>query len=303
MHRFWSRYLGPIMETLQPRRIMEIGAEFGSNTSHILEYCRRTGARADIVDPVALPELSAVMSRYPEVHTYHPKMSVAAIPTIDTPDLAFVDGDHNWRTVYTELTLLYARALETGATPPMIVAHDCAWPYARRDMYYAPEQFAPADRHEFAYRGILPGLSELTEQGLNGHLANATHEGGPENGVLTGIEDFVAATRTEVTLHVLPFFNGLGIVIPAARMTPALKKLVASFYSGKAMLETCKAIEEESMYLRAEMVQLGMKMTRRTEALERARALLDERAARIEALEAQLAASAPKRAKAKASAG
>jgi hypothetical protein len=297
MHRFWTRYIGPVIETVQPRRIIEIGAEFGWNTTHILQYCRRAGAHADIIDPVALPSLVTVLSQFPEVHAYHSMKSVDAIPALDTPDIAFVDGDHNWRTVYTELNLLYDRALQTGATPPLILAHDCAWPYARRDMYYAPEEFNPVDRHKFAYRGILPGQSELTEEGLNGHLANAVHEGGPENGVLTGIEDFVASTTAEVTLYVLPFFNGLGIVVPKARMTPALQSLIDSFYSGETMLETCKVLEEDGMRVRAELKVQEGRLARRTEALERARTLLAERAARIETLEAQLAAAKPAKSK------
>jgi len=65
MHRFWTRYIGPVIETAQPRRIMEIGAEFGWNTSRILQYCKRTGAHADIVDPVALPSLTSVLNSSP----------------------------------------------------------------------------------------------------------------------------------------------------------------------------------------------------------------------------------------------
>ena len=51
MNRFWQRYIQPIFETVQPRRIMEIGAEYGWNTRQILAFCRATGAHADIIDP------------------------------------------------------------------------------------------------------------------------------------------------------------------------------------------------------------------------------------------------------------
>jgi hypothetical protein len=291
MNRFWNRYIGPLVETVQPRRILEIGAQYGQNTRHILEYCRRTGCRADIVDPIAVPQLARLLKQFPDEHLYHQKRSIFAIPAVDAPDIALVDGDHNWQTVYKELNLLFVRAAETGAPPPIIIAHDCAWPYARRDMYYQPEQFEPAERQPFAYLGMVPGQSELTEQGMNTQLANALQEGGPENGVLTAIEDFIASTTTPIQLYVLPFFNGLGIAVPAARMTPALQALIDDFYSGPTMLEACKAIEMDTMRAQAELHANRNQLARRTEALTRARVLLAERAARIEELEAKLSAA------------
>ena len=33
MNRFWQRYIHPLIETVQPRRLMEIGADRGWNTS------------------------------------------------------------------------------------------------------------------------------------------------------------------------------------------------------------------------------------------------------------------------------
>src|SRR5690349_52109 len=136
MHRFWNLFTGPIVENVKPQRIMEIGAEFGWNTRNILEYCRRNGVRADIVDPVALPSLQKVIDEFPDVVTFHNCKSIEVVTKAPTPDILFLDGDHNWRTVFTELSQLYARARDAGALPPILLAHDCAWPYARRDMYY-----------------------------------------------------------------------------------------------------------------------------------------------------------------------
>ena len=290
MHRFWSRYSGPLIEAIAPRRIVEIGAEFGWNTRHLLDYCRRTNAFLDIIEPLPLQSLRDQLSPYGENHfCLHVGKSWDCIPTIAVPDVVMLDGDHNWRTVFTELSLLRTRAESSGQPMPIVLAHDCAWPYARRDMYYDPDAFREVHRQPYAYKGILPGISELVDNGVNAQFANALTEGGPENGVLTAIEDFVAANEG-IKLWTLPFFNGLGIVAPDARLTPSITEVIESFYEPDALLQTCETIELEGMRLRAEMLTERRILEQRTEALERARDVLRRRAQRIAELEAQLQA-------------
>lgn len=290
MNRFWQRYIHPLIETAQPRRLMEIGADRGWNTANILAYCRATGARADIIDPAPQASLHDVLAQFgPAEYRYLPLKSVAAIPQLDTPDVAFIDGDHNWATVYSELNLLHARAEQNGMPPPIVISHDVAWPYARRDMYYNPDDLEASQKHPYAYRGMLPGVPELVEHGMNGVLANALHEGGPRNGVLTAIEDYIASAGTDFTFRKLPFFNGLGILIPAARMTPALQALIDGFFSADSLLEACLALEADGMHLRAILTQTETCVTRRTAALERAREVVEAQRLRIEELERALA--------------
>jgi len=295
MNRFWQRYIHPLIETVQPRRLMEIGADRGWNTSNILAYCRATGAQADIIDPAPQPGLHEVLAQFdPAGYRYLPLKSVAAIPQLETPDVALIDGDHNWATVYTELNLLHARAEQTGLPPPIIISHDVAWPYARRDMYYNPDDLEAAQKHPYAYRGMLPGVPELVEEGMNGVLANALHEGGPRNGVLTAIEDYIASVETDFTFRKLPFFNGLGILVPAARMTPALQALIDGFFSADSLLEACMALEADGMHLRATLTRTETCLSRRTQALERARdaiAVQQQRIAELEKLVRDASAS------------
>jgi hypothetical protein len=274
MTRFWERFIKPMIETVKARTLLEIGADFGWNTRNILDYCRRTGAHVDVVDPAPRPELQGVLAQYDEEFTYFPMKSVDAIPVISTPDVALIDGDHNWYTVFTELTLLFERASRLCVEPPIVFSHDVGWPYARRDMYYDPDDLKPELRHPYAYRGIVPGSSELVEGGMNGMLANALHEGGPQNGVLTAIEDFIISTSTPVAFCKLPFFNGLGILVPQQRMTPELQSVIDGFFSADSLLETCKALEGDGMRIRAEMSAVEISLLKRTEALERARSLL-----------------------------
>jgi hypothetical protein len=291
MNRFWPRYIGPLFKTVQPKKIMEIGAEFGWNTRNILSYCRAHGAHADIIDPAPLPSLLEELAKFgPDEYRFLALKSLAAIPQLDSPDIALIDGDHNWATVFRELNLLHARAEQTGHAPPIVIAHDAAWPYARRDMYYSPDDLDGWQRHPYSYKGMVRGQSELDERGVNGWLANATHEGGPRNGVLTAIEDYIASAGIEFTFRTLPFFNGLGILVPAARMTPALQTLIDGFFSAQSMLAACEALEDDGMQLRAMLSQTEACLGRRTEALQRARAIIEAQRRHIAELEHRAAA-------------
>ncbi|CAM5234949.1 class I SAM-dependent methyltransferase [Rhodanobacter lindaniclasticus] len=285
MNRFWHRYIHPLIETAQPRRLMEIGADRGWNTRNILAYCRATGARVDIIDPAPQPSLHEVLAQFgPAEYRYLPQKSVAAIPQLETPDVALIDGDHNWATVYAELNLLHARAGQAGLPPPIIISHDVAWPYARRDMYYNPDDLEASQKHPYAYRGMLPGVSELVEEGMNGVLANALHEGGPRNGVLTAIEDYIASVDTDFVFRKLPFFNGLGILVPTARMTAPLQTLIDGFFNADSLLEACVALEADGMHLRAILAHTETCLSRRTEALERSRDVIEAQRVRIDEL-------------------
>ena len=271
MHRFWHSYTSPLIETLKPRRLLEIGAEFGWNTRHVLEFCRRTGAHLDVVDTVPLESLRDTLAPYREDEvSLHVAKSVDVVGALGPIDFVLLDGDHNWRTVYSELRLLYGAADRAGAPPPVVVAHDCAWPYARRDMYYDPDDWREAERKPYAYRAIRPGEPELVDRGLNARFANALVEGGPENGVLTAIEDFVDS-RGKVSLKVLPFHNGLGILVPDARRTPELDALLERFFSPDMLLQACRVLEEDGMNVRISLAEQERLLTQRTEALVRAR--------------------------------
>lgn len=287
MTRFWLRYLQPLLQAAAPRRILEIGADRGWNTRRLLAYCAAHGCRLDIVDPAPAPEFRQVLGDPAQYYAYHPVRSIEAIPALDPPDVALIDGDHNWATVYEELVLLYSRAHEAGMLPPIVLSHDVAWPYARRDMYYNPDDLDALQRHPYAYRGLLPDRAEPVEDGLNAMYANALHEGGPRNGVLTAIEDFIAQADCKPSFYMLPFFNGLGILVPEARMTPTIDACIASFFTAEALLQACVDIERHAMEAHAKLQIAELRLARRTEALERARALLAEQAQRIQALEQQ----------------
>ena len=276
MHRFWLRFILPLLLAASPRRVLEIGAEFGWNTRRLLEIGREQGFFLDIIDPAPHPVFHETLAEFEGNYAFHPHKSLDALPLIPAADFILLDGDHNWFTVYNELTQIFLRARQTGTEPPIILFHDVAWPYARRDMYYDADSIPDEKRQPYARRGFLPGRSELVEAGLNGDFANALREGGPCNGVLTAAEDFLAAAKVDAIFKRLPFFNGLGILIPAARATNAIQQVLAGFFSPDSLLATCEELEGDINGLRVELAVTRQSLTRRTDALMRARTIIRE---------------------------
>ncbi len=124
-------------------------------------------------------------------------------------DAVIIDGDHNYYTVSEELRLIEESARE--ATLPLIALHDVCWPHARRDTYYAPERIPPEQRQPLARDAMVaPGEPGVASSGLRYAWA-AEREGGPRNGVLTAIEDFMGE-REGLRLALVPAYFGLGLL-------------------------------------------------------------------------------------------
>ena len=279
MHRFWLRFILPLLLAAAPRRVMEVGAEFGWNTRRLLELGREHGFFLDVVDPAPHPVFHEVLAGFHGGHAFHQAMSVVAIPELPAADFVMLDGDHNWHTVYNELTLLFLRARQDGSAPPLVLFHDMAWPYARRGhVLRCRAAIYEGNRQPHARRGFVPGRSDLTEDGLNGEYDNALHEGGPRNGVLTAVEDFIAASGLEQTalFRRLPFFNGLGILVPPERLTDAVRAAVEGFFTPDSLMQSCEELEGDVNNVRVELAVCRQHLTRRTEALMRARTIIAE---------------------------
>jgi hypothetical protein len=101
---------------------------------------------------------------------------------------------------------------KTGGRPlPLVLLHDIGWPLGHRDSYHDPGRIPAEHRQPFSQDGFLvPGDPGLAERGLY-YERIATEEGGPGNGVLTAVEDFVA-DRPHLRLAIAPPFFGLGVL-------------------------------------------------------------------------------------------
>jgi hypothetical protein len=199
----------PCLDAAGARSVVEVGAFAGDLTRVLVDWAAAAGGRVTAIDPRPEERLAALARERPELELVR-ATSLEALPRIPQPDAVIVDGDHNYYTVGEELRLVGERA--PGAELPLLLFHDVCWPHGRRDDYFAPELIPAEHRKQVAGAagGIRPGEPGLSAGGLP-YVRSAAREGGARNGVLTAIEDFVAA-RDGLRLAVVPVFFGLGVV-------------------------------------------------------------------------------------------
>lgn len=241
----------PMLELLAPTSIVEIGSESGKTTRQLVEVARRHGAVVHAVDPAPRFDTAAWQREAGGHLLCHLLPSLVALAVLDGFDAVLVDGDHNYFTVLSELRLIELRSRELLQPLPLVFLHDIGWPYGRRDLYYDPEAIPAAGRQPWARQGISPTQSELlAEGGYNAHLCNALHEGGPRNGVLTAVEDYLGETKEQWRACKVPAVFGLGVLLPEVRAQscPELARLHAAW----AVPEVERFIE------RLEMARIAM---------------------------------------------
>ncbi|NLD76560.1 MAG: hypothetical protein GX643_07815, partial [Acidimicrobiales bacterium] len=219
MFPFWKDVLAPVLEAGGVRRLVEIGALRGENTRQIIEHLGPE-TELHVIDPVPAFDPAEHEREFAGQYVFHRALSVDVIADLPVMDAALIDGDHNWYTVYNECRLLAERSRAEGAPLPLMILHDVLWPYGRRDLYYSPETIPEQHRQPYAQKGIHPGRDELAKglSGLNPNHFNATHEGGPRNGVMSGLEDWMAEHPEPLRMVVLPIYFGLAIVVEESRL-------------------------------------------------------------------------------------
>ena len=210
----WGHSLGnlaelviPCLDAAAPRSVLEIGAYAGDVTRLLVDWAAGS-VRIHSVDPDPQEALVALARGHPEVELVR-RTSLEAIPELPPADAVIIDGDHNYYTVGQELALI-ARQAE-GDRLPLVICHDVCWPHGRRDAYYAPEVI-PEDQRRPAIEGsyLFPDVKGLHDGGLI-YRWPAREEGGPRNGVLTAVEDFLQG-RDGLRFALVPAFFGLGVI-------------------------------------------------------------------------------------------
>lgn len=224
---FWNIAVRPVLEASGARFVAEIGA-LEAGTTRNLVAALRPGAELHVIDPK--PQFDpADLARDDARIIFHEDLSLNVLPALPPLDLVLIDGDHNWYTVFNELRELRAVSRAAEAPLPICILHDIGWPYARRDGYHDPETIPPAFRQPYARGGIRRGVSGLVSGGgLNMRMQNAVEEGGPRNGVLTAVEDFLAEHDQPVRMVTLPAYFGLAVLAEEARLatTPQLRDVL-----------------------------------------------------------------------------
>jgi Methyltransferase domain len=193
------------------KSLVEIGAYAGDLTRVLLDWAAGAGASVVAIDPTPHQRLIELSGEHAELELIR-EPSHVALGRIELPDAVIVDGDHNYYTVSRELRLIDERA--AGAELPLLILHDVGWPHGRRDAYWDPAGIPDENRQPMLQRPfIFPGESGAVDTGMPMYAA-AKHEGGPRNGVLTALEDYLDS-RVDLHVAMLPPFFGLAVIWPA----------------------------------------------------------------------------------------
>jgi Methyltransferase domain len=198
----------PLLNAAGARSVLEVGAYGGDLTGFLLEWAGRVDATVTAIDPMPQPALEAMAEQRPDLELVR-ETSVEALEHLPLGDAVVIDGDHNYYTVSEELRLVAKRS--EGGLMPLVILHDVGWPHARRDAYYTPELIPDEYRQPIEENGgVFPGDDGIRDGALPYHHV-AAREGGPQNGVLTAVENFVAG-QEGVRLALVPAFFGLGVI-------------------------------------------------------------------------------------------
>lgn len=239
----------PLLVAADVHKVVEVGAESGAGTRRLARHLgEHGGGRLVTVDPAA-PEIP--LDELPDdvelrvVRAYSPE----ALEDLEPADCWVLDGDHNYHTITAELAVIERTA---GGSFPLVLLNDVAWPCARRDLYYTPARIPTKARQEYSWDGGLrPGQPGVDSSGgfRGSHeFAYAVHEGGARNGVLTGVEDFMA-TRPHLELFVVEVIFGLGVLFPRdASYAHRVRELMAPF-AGSPFLSRMES-NRVQLYLR-----------------------------------------------------
>jgi Methyltransferase domain len=197
------------LDAVGARSVIEVGAFMGELTRLLLRWAETADAGVIAIDIAPHPDLESLEPAHDNLRLIR-ATSHAALAELPLADAVILDGDHNYYTVSEELRIIAERAEQQQRQLPLLLLHDVRWPHGRRDDYYVPERIPAEHRQPLADAGLYPGVPGTYHGGLPCDNP-AAHEGGPRNGVLTAVEDFISA-HERLRLAIVPAFYGLGIV-------------------------------------------------------------------------------------------
>ncbi|MBT7854931.1 MAG: class I SAM-dependent methyltransferase [Opitutae bacterium] len=251
---FFEPILEPILKELKPRSLCEIGIDQGRFTRKLLEFCKDQSCNYTGIDPKILDQQLLDLAH--DGVRFIQEKSVDVLPDLPPHELYIIDGDHNYYTVKQEIRLIFQHPEHL----PVFLFHDTAWPFARRDLYYDPETIPVDQRNPYsADGGPWPGKQNLSEDGFcaTESMCIATAEGGPDNGVLTAIED---AKSEKIIPEIyrttsIPIVFGCTLLYPSNMVSAAaLKKIKQLGNSTETLHPLLESMESNRLRLYLELV-------------------------------------------------
>jgi Methyltransferase domain len=275
-----AEILVPCLDAIAAGSVLEIGSYRGELTRELLDWAARSGARVTAVDSDPQPELLELGKQRPELELIV-ETSLDALPGISIPDALIIDGDHNYYTLSEELRVIEEKA--PGKDLPMLMFHDVCWPHARRDTYCDPDRIPEEHRQPLAHNiGLAPSEPGIADAGLPFEWA-AEREGGPRNGILTALEDFVGA-REGLRLATVPAFFGFGVLWHGEAPWAEAVAAVVEPWDRNPVLERLEANRVSHLAARYELVR---DLDNAREVNEKAREV-NEKAREVNARQAEL---------------
>jgi hypothetical protein len=217
----------------QAESIMQIGLGGDDFAQELADWCGESGISHAAIDPA--PSRKQQMLFLERASRLYTGNSLDVLPQLAGADAYIIDGDRNHYTVFHELRLIAARRPEAGLFP-LVMIHGVGWPSGRRDFYRQPDLLPARSRQRYSFHlGARPGTRLAIAGGLRGDgaFAVALTEGGPGNGVLTAVEDFLQ-DYPHLFYAEIPCFYGLGVIadpLQALRLKPLL-----AAYAGNPLL-------------------------------------------------------------------
>ena len=241
--------IAPLLEAAEPDVVVEIGVYRGAITKLALRTTEERGAIVHAIDPAPHEDFDAeeLQHRHGDRFVFHRALSLDALPDIGGADVVLIDGDHNWYTVYNELQTIARTSAGLGRPFPLTLMHDVEFPYADRDMYYFPETVHEEHRQPTGLGGVALDRDELVDGGgLNAGSHTALAAGGPRNGVMTAVRDFLSEADAGIRFKSVIGFFGLGVLYDERQLDarPALRERIAELDSPEWLREQCRRIEQ-----------------------------------------------------------
>lgn len=208
---FWIDIIRPLLEATGVRHILEIGADRGQNTRHLLAYIASVAGRLTVIEPFVKTELAGLLKGRDDISLLEMRSDEGLKKKIGRLEAVFLEGDLNADAAYNDLRAINECSVSSGGGFP-VVFYRAGWPYGYRDMYYEPQAIEPGRRKDFGLDGLSPWLRSLEAGMINHGFANALLEGGENNGILAGVDRFQKEYNGELLRYELPYNHGLGII-------------------------------------------------------------------------------------------